>query len=301
MKYISTVILVLFSMALWGQQFSMPSQPNRNMVYVNPAFSGYLETSVASLSNRSSMLGFEGNFSFQNFEVHAPLKKQSVAIGLQALHQQIGSKSSSEVFFNYAFRIVFENSKLVFALKLGAVSTTYGDISLRDDNVDPNFLSNNFVLPNVGCGIAYYKNNFYVGAGIPYLFAINSNTSGNAEISAPDIKNLNYMLNAGAAIPLNNNLRLEPHGILVYYLTMSPDYVGVLNLNVGNKIVFGGGYRSDESVLANLGYFISNQFSLQYSYNYNLGRTETLLKGDHELGLLLYFGYKIKTVSPRNF
>jgi type IX secretion system PorP/SprF family membrane protein len=300
MKKVLILIFILVNVVLRAQQFSMSSQPNRDVLYVNPAFTGYYETTVASLMNRTNWVGMPGAVQYQDFELHAPLKKQSVAIGVQAMHQQIGSTSANEIFFNYCHRISFENSKLAFALKMGFTSTSMGNVSLRDE-ADLAFVNKSFNVPNFGVGLSYYSKSFYVGISIPYLLGSSLSTDGNVGISSPDINDFNYILTLGGKIPIGTALKLEPHALMVYSMVNGEAYTGILNFNLSDRLLVGGGYSSVKAIIGNLGYYLNRQISLQYSYDYNIGQIGKNSSGSHEISLLFYFGYKIKTSSPRDF
>jgi type IX secretion system PorP/SprF family membrane protein len=301
MKYILSILFLVVTVFVKAQPFSMPSQPYRNLIYVNPAFTGYYETTIATLMNRSSWIGFPGKSEYQNFEVQAPLKNQSIALGLQAMHQQIGANSSNEIFFNYCHRISLANSKITFGLKGGIASTSMSNFLLPSDIVDPAYPFKTYLVPNFGLGLAFYSRNFYAGVSVPYLLGISLGSDGNVEIAAPDFNNMNFILSIGGKIPVGNNLKIEPHGLLVYSLITDPSYEGVVNINISDKIILGGGYSSEKAAIANLGYYLNKQISFLYSYQYNTGDIGKISNGSHELGLLFYFGYKIKTSSPRDF
>lgn len=303
MRDIFINLFIFLSIAVSAQQFTLPSQPGRNMVYVNPAYTGYYETTVLSLMNRTGLVGMPGKPQFQDLEIHAPLKKQSIALGLQVMHQQHGSTSSNEIFFNYAHRIALAKSKLVFGLRLGAISTSFGQVDLQDKEIyDPAFPVSNSILPNFGFGLAYYGKSFYSGISIPYLLGADAGTDGNAAIAPPDFNEFDFIINVGGKIPIGDEIKLEPHCVVIYSLIISPTYEAILNVNLRDKLIFGAGYRSEQALVGNLGYFINNQISFQYSYDYNFGNLlGNYSNGSHELSLLFYFGYKIKTVSPRDF
>lgn len=302
MKHILISIILFISVFLKAQQFSIPSQPYRNMVYLNPAYTGFYEASVASLMNRNGLTGFPGNPQFQDFELHAPLKAQSIALGLQAMHQQLGAHSANEIFFNYAHRISLNKSKFVFGLKMGITSTSMGSVNIKNTQEDPAFPVNNYIVPNFGFGLAYYGRNFYTGVSVPYLLGASMGTDGNLEITPPDFRIFNYIFSVGGKISIGNSLKLEPHGVVVYSTVPTIlSYEGIINFNISDRLIIGGGYSSNEAVIGNLGYYLSRQISFLYSYQYGIGETISNLNASHEVGLLFYFGYKIKTSSPRDF
>jgi type IX secretion system PorP/SprF family membrane protein len=288
-------------MLLYSQQFSMPSQPARNMVYINPAYTGYFETTVASLMNRTTWIGTTGSLQYQNAEVHAPLKKQSIALGLQFLNQKIGASNTTEAFFNYCHRIPMGGVKLALGIKLGIQSVNLSAITMRDID-DPASEAHSALVPNFGVGFAFYSKLFYAGLSVPYLLGYQTGSDGNTSISH-DFNNYSIIASAGGKIPIGSIFKVEPAIVYNYSLTLESAYMAIVNLNINDKLVFGVGYRSEPAAVINLGYYLNNQVSFQYTYDYNFGTgyVGTYSKGSHEIGLLFYFGYKVNTVSPRDF
>jgi type IX secretion system PorP/SprF family membrane protein len=296
-----TIILLFFVSVLQAQQYSLPSQIDRNLLYVNPSYAGYYEATVASLMHRSQWVNMPGALTFQNFELHAPLKKQSVALGFQARHESIGLKNNTEVFFTYAHRIQLQKSTIAFGIKAGGQNINYGLADLQDDiEVDVAFLSNSSFLPNAGFGISYYSSKYFIGIAVPYFFGAVSSPEGTLQTDF-NIDRLAYVFSAGGSIPVSESISLEPVGAVLYSTILEPQVTAILNAKWSETILLGGGYRLNEGIIINAAYFINQQFSAGYSYDYNIGNIGAYSNGSHELGLLYYFGYKVNTVSPRDF
>lgn len=302
MRALYLTILIVFAQLLNAQQFSLPSQLNRNMMYLNPSFTGLYETTVANLMHRSNWIGIDGNLSYQNFEVHSPLKKQSIALGLQARHEQIGASSTTEVFFNYAHRIRMGDARFALGVKGGFLSSSMDDISLENQGVsDPAFeAAKAQMTPNFGFGLSYYTSKYYVGLSIPFFLNAVSGTDGNTSIDF-DINNFHYLLTAGGSFPVGDNLDLEPVGAFVYSMLLKPTYTIILNAKYNNLFLAGAGYRAQEAIILNAGIQVNNQLSFMYSYDYNIGDVSTFSRGSHEIGLLLHWGFKVNTINPRDF
>lgn len=296
-------ILIFFVASLQAQQFSLPSQIDRNFININPAYTGIKEATVASFTHRSDWVNSEGTWSFQNFELHAPLKKQNVALGLQARNESIGLRNNTELFFSYAHRIIMENSTLAFSLKAGGQSLSYDEAKLDDSDYDPAFESNSSFIPNAGFGVAYYSSAYYVGFSVPYFFGVVNTAEGTAQIDF-EVNRLAYILSGGGSIPINTSISLEPYGAIYYTTAWKPQALAVLNVKWNDVLTAGAGYRLDGRIVFNAVYDLNNQFSIGYSYDYFTQNSKSFgssSSGSHELGVLYYFGYKVNTVSPRDF
>lgn len=295
-------ILVLFSTVLNAQQYSLPSQPDRNLLLVNPAYAGSLEATVASLMYRNQWAGWEGGGTpvYQNFELHAPLKKQSMALGFQARNESIGLRNNTEFFFTYAHRIKMEESTLAFALKAGVQNRAWNNPSIDNDNIDAAFLSNSSFIPNVGFGVAYYNPKYFVGLSVPYFFGVTSNSDGSNQLNF-NTSDLAYVISGGGTIAVNDVITLEPVGTFFFHSTLKSQLTAILNAKWNDMVSAGIGYRMNEGIIFNAAYFVNKQFSVGYSYDYNIGELSNATSGSHELGILYYFGYKVNTISPRDF
>lgn len=301
LKYCYIIFFILGYINLSGQdiQISLPSQLNRNKVYLNPAFTGSYETAVLSLMHRSSWVGFGGSKGpgrmFQNAEFHAPLKKQSIALGGLVRHIKEGGINTNEAFFNYCHRIeLAQNNWLTLGFKLGAQFTSLDqNLKLQDAVDDPAFSAfENKTIPNAGFGIAYYNRQYFMGISIPYLLNSEMNT---------DFSNYSFILSGGGNIEINSDIDLMPVGAFVYNMSLPLTYQAEFNLAYQNKFFGGLGYRAGDAILITLGYSINRQISFNYSYDLSIGNVRTYAKGSHEIGFLYYLGYKINTISPIDF
>ncbi len=294
-------ILLFISCALSAQQFSMPTQIDRNLLYVNPAYAGKPGASVVHLMHRTQWLNVPGAPTFQSFEFHAPLKKQAVAIGIQARRETTGNKSNNEAFFTYTHRIKLAQSTLAFGLKGGFNSLSYTQASLENSTTfDPAYEANSLLLPNAGFGIGYYSKKFYAGLAIPYFFGTKATNDGTAEMDF-DMSRLVYLFTVGASLPVSDILKIEPSAAINYSSNLEPALMAQVNFRLMEHILFGTGYRLNEALLFNLAYGINRQFSVAYSYDYTLGKLGAFSSGSHELGLMYYFGFTANTVNPRDF
>jgi type IX secretion system PorP/SprF family membrane protein len=288
------------NLELQGQdnQITLPSQINRNKVYLNPAYTGSYETTILSLMHRSSWLGFGGTSAgrmFQNAELHAPLKKQSIAVGGLLRHVKEGGLNTNEVFFNYCHRIEFiEDNWLTLGIKFGAQFNSLDqNLKLQSQLDDPAFSSfENKTLPNAGFGIAFYNQQYFAGISVPYLL--------NSEMQA-DFSNYSFILTAGGNIELNSDISFMPLGVFVYNISLPITFQTQFNFSYRNKLMGGLGYRTSDALIFTLGYSLNKQISFNYSYDLGIGNVRSYSKGSHEIGLLYYIGYKVNTVSPIDF
>jgi len=280
-------------------QFSPPSQMERNQLLLNPAYAGSLEATVASIMYRNQWAGWDGSPVIQNFEMHAPLKKQSMALGFQAYNESAGLKNRTDAFFTYAYRIQMDKSKLAFALKGGIQNRSFKEAETEDNENDPAFTQTSTLIPNVGFGVSYYNPKYFVGLSIPYFFGANSDDAG-TQLSF-DINDFAYILTGGGSIDVGYNIALEPIASFYYSATLKTQLLAVLNAKWNNMVRGGIGYRMNEGLIFNVAYLFNQQLSVAVSYDLNTGDIAKYSNGSFEIGAMYFFGYKVNTVSPRDF
>ncbi len=293
------ILLFVISVGLEAQQYSLPSQFDRNMLYLNPSYAGVHEATVASVMHRMQWVNLPGALTFQNFEFHTPLKKESMALGVQARNESIGLKNNTEAFFIYSYRIRMDKSTIALALKGGGQNIAFSDAELTRAD-DPSFNSTSAFIPNVGFGFSMYSPKYFVGLSVPYFFGTVSNADGTQQIDF-GMERMAFTLSGGGSIALTDQLDFKPSGAVVYYMSLTTQFAAVANFQWNDLLLLGVGYRHEEGVLVNVGYFVNKQLSLAYTYDYNIGEIGAYSNGSHEIGLLYYFGYKVNTVNPRDF
>ena len=296
--YILTIFLS-FEANTIAQNFSVFSQYVNNGLLLSPAYTGSREVLSMNLMYRNQWVGFEGAPVYQTFSVHAPLKASKIALGLLVLNENEGAYHNTQVYFNYAYRMLLGNGKLSMGLRVGI---DYGSYNLKNiylNDQDDNQFSNktNSVLrPNMGAGIYYYNNKAFAGFSIPYLLSYK--TAG----VYYNIKNYTYLITAGYLLDFSRDFKLKPSALLKYnsYLNQQLD----LNLNailLNNKLWLGVAYRMNEAYTAMLEVQLNPQFRVGYTFEYSARNISQFNNTSHEIGLRYEFSYKIKAFNPRYF
>jgi type IX secretion system PorP/SprF family membrane protein len=297
--------LIVLSQQVAGQSYPGFSQYLINGMAINPAYTGSRGTMSTLLSVRQQWSNVSGAPVFQSASVHAPLKNDKVALGMLYNRQSYGITSEHNIYATYAYHIHFKKSRLSFGIQGGAdiVSLRYGDLitSSPDPASDPAFVRSESAqaLPNVGAGIYFYNNNYFIGASVPAFLSYSNNTAGSVYHS---VKNWDMLFLAGGLISFTDGFRFKPSMLLKYSLSDPIE----LDIN-GNFIIadifwVGASYRlSEESLIGIIEIQLSQQVKIGYSYDYQLGNLGTFSKGSHEVLLRLELGSKVSASSPRFF
>ena len=170
MKKLLFICLLLLPLCrIVAQQDPMYSQYMFNMLAVNPAYAGSREVLSATALGRWQWVGIDGSPQTQTFSLDAPVKNKQFGLGLQLVNDKLGVSRNTGIFGSYAYRLRLNNKALLsMGLQAGAYwfrSDLVGVVS--NDNA---FAANvSRVLPNVGAGIYYNTDKFYLSVSMPHL------------------------------------------------------------------------------------------------------------------------------------
>lgn len=304
-KVLSTYLILLFGVAnTLGQQITITpvSLFDRALPYYNPAATGMEEALTANLFYRSNWTGFESAPSTLFFTTNAPLKRQSMALGVKLEHKSHGGQNYTGFYFDYAYRIQLGANKLSLALEGGIYSGSQDILTLRDDQFDRaiNENNNSFILPNFGVGALYYGELFWVSLSVPRLLGYESKESGDHKIKVDSVGR-DYILSGGASLKLNSDFGIEPSAFFKY--NQGEEFLFIINAMgvYKNKYKAGLGYKSFKALAISLAFDVNRQVSLAYSFDLNLAPSSNLASTSHEIHLQYTFGYKVNASNPRGF
>jgi type IX secretion system PorP/SprF family membrane protein len=314
-KIFSALFLFIFSLAS-GQVpdssrinlgFPVYSQYLQNGLLINPAYTGTREVLSGFLSYRMQWMGTSGSPLLQSVSFHSPMKNDKVALGMMAQFMKYGATKSTSIYGSYAYHIKLKKGKISFGLKAGVdlSNTDYTGLLLNDPG-DPVFESNekSLVLPNVGSGVYYFSDNFFVGLAIPSFLNYRRTSNGSA-IPYHSFSQYDFLFSAGALISIAPVLKFKP-SILVDYSLQNTRKLTQFDIN-GNFIIAdliwaGGSWRVSEQVaVAILQVQLNNQLMFGFSYDYPFGRMNSYSKGSTEFILRYEFRYKVSAANPRYF
>ncbi len=273
----SLFLMVLFCGTARGQQDAQYTQYMYNTMSVNPAYAGSRgQLSIAGLY-RSQWVGLDGAPQTFTFNLHSPIRNSNVGYGLSVVNDKIGEGTVQETYIDGLISYTVDVSlqgKLSFGLKLGGnlLNLDFQQLRQREgfeeavltDNIENRF------SPNVGLGVYYHANKFYVGLSAPNLLETehfdNSNSDANdIDFLAKD--RVNFYAITGYVFDLNDNLKFKP-ALLTKVVGGAPLQVDVsANFLFAEKFSFGAAYRWDAAVSALAGFQITDQIMLGLAYD----------------------------------
>jgi type IX secretion system PorP/SprF family membrane protein len=310
-----TIKIILSALCIGGsfmaqaQQNPMYTHYMYNTLSINPAYAGSREALSITALHRSQWVGFKGAPMTQTLTLHTPIANKHIGVGLTAMNDKIGPINNTGISGSFAYIMqVSKRSKLALGLS-GGVNILQADLNslaLENQN-DASFLNNtkNRVTPNFGVGAYYSRERFYAGVSVPDLvessYSSMSNVNGVALVGKSQ---RHYFFIAGAVFNLTENLALKPT-TLVKATVGAPLQVDVTaSFIIHKRFLLGAMYRTGDAFGALVGFDLSEQFHVGYSYDWSYGlRTAKYNSGSHEI-MLRYdfiFSGKKQIHSPRYF
>jgi type IX secretion system PorP/SprF family membrane protein len=307
-KFLSIAILLLSFSSAFAQQLPQFTQYMFNTISINPAYAGSRETlSVVGL-HRSQWVGLEGGPETQTLSIHAPLRNEKIGLGLSFINDELGYENFSYIYGDFSYTIqTGMNSKLAFGLKAGMTHYNIDQELLNDPSVvnDPFFndVSNRW-SPNVGAGLYWHSQRWYLGLSTPRILNTDYNNGGNGNIDYVALERISYYFTGGYVFDLSETTKLKP-SILLKATNGAP-----LSFDISANFLFndtfwiGAGYRVNQSAAAIGGiadFQVSKQLRIGYAYEYPISEIRAYTSGTHEV-LLMFEVFKSKRIkSPRYF
>ena len=286
-----------------AQQDPHYTQYMYNTMSVNPAYAGSKGHGVITGIGRMQWVGFEGAPNTQNLSYDAPLGDRGLGIGFNLMNDEIGP--SSEIYFdaNASYTLLTgEQGNLAFGLRLGGrllnIDWSKGKANQGEEAFGENI---NKFLPTVGAGIYYYEPEWYIGLSVPNILRIEHYDDSLADKEVTAVEKMHFFLIAGYVYDINEDLRFKPAALLkaVAGAPLSLDVSA--NFLFDEKFRAGIAWRWDDSVSALLGFQISDNLLIGYSYDLTTSNYNVTNSGTHEIMLQYEFVRETKYRSPRFF
>lgn len=294
-----SVFAFLIFKNLKAQQSPVFAEYAHNTILINPAHAGFNNAMDFTLSNRSFIDNFQGLPNNTSFTLNSNTKNRNVGYGVSALRDKIGVSTSTQLKASFAYKLIFDYhpersywwdynpNVLTFGISAGALWRTEDLLSLGIQN-DVAFSENiNEIQPTVGVGILYNRNRFYVGFSNTNLIGSTFSSTENLNLESPTY------LYGGVRLYATRfkNWQIKPN-FLVKYVSDTPFQLDSnITVNYQNKIEFGLGYRTDNSV--NVSTVLRSAKQFKFLVNYNIAFSDNPI--DNSLGLLLQYSIPKKS------
>lgn len=307
MRRILPFFLAIFglSTSLQAQQLPVFSEYMHNAFTMNPAMLGWESITAATLAYRHQWTGMPNAprtpfMSYQQWE-----QDKNMGLGGYFMYDRTGPTSFATLTLNYAYHIrlkseqkgEWERSRLALGLSLGGTVYSLRGRDLRYNDADDELIINanqSRFLPDVGFGMMYYNDLYYVGLSMPQLISMRVRFTDDLAIS--NLRRItHFYLNAGAKFELKSKKKGEKQflmpALVFKYAPSSP-----LNLYLSMRYMWNYrfsaalGASTDGSLIADANVNISQKFRIGYAFSLPVTGILPHVGTTHEIMLTYVFG-----------
>lgn len=306
-KLVKTIVLggvgLLGIAQSYGQQDPQYTQYMYNHSNINPAYAGSRDGLNIFGLYRTQWVGLEGAPKTATIAVNTPLGESGLGLGVSFVNDHLGVMDDNTLAIDLSYAIDLNYTyKLAFGLKGSAnlLDVNYSKLTIYNptDPVAEEDIKNEFT-PNVGAGLFLYSDKAYVGLSAPNL--LKRTRYDDNEVKTMRQK-MHLYLTGGYVFELNPNLKFKP-AAMVKMEQGSPLQVDVsANFMFIDKFTFGAAYRWDASVSGLVGFQVSENIFVGYSYDAETSKLARYNSGSHEIFMRfsLFNGFK-RVAAPRFF
>ena len=303
LKLVVLSTLFLLVLDVYSQQVAQYTQYMYNMNILNPAYAGSKTgTLSASFLGRTQWVGIPGAPKTAVLSVHSPIAER-MGLGGSIYADKIGPINEQFVYADYSYTIpVGYYDNLAFGLKAGVtlVNASLTDLELNNMN-DPDFMNNiNKLQPNIGFGMFYFSDIYYVGLSMPNLLKTTYvERDGTYESSIS--KRNNMFLTAGYVFDVSMDWKFKP-SIMAKGTMGAPVSIDFsANFLFDDRFEMGASYRVGDSASLLFNAKVSDTFRVGYSYDFTTSELGKFNSGTHEIIVLFDLMTSYEIISPRFF
>src|SRR6187402_2738060 len=297
-------VLALAATELRAQQDPHYTQYMYNMSVMNPAYAGSKEAVSGGLLYRKQWVEIDDAPTTGTFFVHSPVGK-NVGLRLSVISDKIGPVQENNFYgdFSYTLNLGGEH-RLALGLKAGMTNhkvdfnSIYSTLPDLGDDVFGQGNPNKTFF-NVGSGLFYYTNKYYVAFSIPNMLKSNYLDFQGRQYGT---EQLHYFLTGGYVFDLNPNLKFKPSAMIKSSLNTSTSLDVSANFMIYDKLELGATYRLEDSFGAMVNFAVTPNLRIGYAYDHIVSDLNITTPASHEVMLLFDLNFPPKvSQSPRFF
>ncbi|WP_035668272.1 type IX secretion system membrane protein PorP/SprF [Flavobacterium sp. 83] len=301
--FLTSFLVLITCIGLKAQQNPHYTQYMYNMNVMNPAYAGSKESISFGLLYRKQWVNIEDAPTTFSFSGHGAAGK-NVGLGLSFISDKIGPVTEQNVYGDFSYTLNLGGEQhLAFGLKAGASFHKVGLRDIQSSLPDPSegiFGEDiNDVKLNVGTGVFYYTDKYYVSLSVPNMLN-SAHLDYNGREYGSDVSH--YFLTAGYVFDLNYELKFKPSFMLKSAFNVKPSLDLSTNFLYQEKFEIGATYRLEDSFGAMINFAITPELKIGYAYDHIISDLKVTAPSSHEF-ILLYDLFTPKKVSrsPRFF
>lgn len=288
-----------------AQQDPHYTQYMYNMSVINPAYAGSKESLSGGLLYRKQWVEIEDAPTTGTFFVHSPVGK-NVGLGLSLINDKIGPVEETNIYadFSYTLNLGGEH-RLAFGIKGGVTmhQVDFGQIypslpDLGDDVFNPANSPDETFL-NVGAGVFYYTEKYYLAFSVPNMLKAKYLDYDNTKYGTEE---LHYFFTGGYVFDLSPNVKFKPFAMVKSSFNAPTSVDVATNFLFNERFEIGATYRLEDSFGGMVNFAITPSLKLGYAYDHIVSDLNVDTRASHEVILLFDLNFPKKVSrSPRYF
>jgi len=301
---VATICLILGSFKGFSQQDPHYTQYMYNQSLINPAYAGINDYMSMGVLYRTQWTGMEGAPKTGTAFLHTPVAK-NLGVGLTFVNDNIGPVTENNVSADISYTVrLGKGHSLALGVKGGVTMQKIGlfsdiNYTLPDKNDIAFSEDSSASLFNVGAGLFYFTNKYYVGFSVPN-FMKNTYLEKDNRKFGTDVTHM--FVTGGYVFEINHDWKFKPSTMLKMAVE-SPISADIsLNALYNEKFEVGLTYRIQDSFGAMVNYRVTPKLRIGYAYDHLTSSLNYRANGSHEVMILFDVFYKKKvSSSPRYF
>jgi type IX secretion system PorP/SprF family membrane protein len=302
MKKVFLVLIaaLIISQSLFAQRLPESQQFLINRFALSPSFAGLNEIGVFA-GFRKQWTDISGSPISKIININGPLYNKKVGIGATVISDETDIFTHFYASISYAYHLkVAENHMISFGLSAVAFESSVDLTKIKVENpIDPVILNKQTVTEtvfNFGASLLYSFKGLNAGFSVPII--LDSKSLYNRENKIDEyMLTRHYVGHASYDYKINETWQVEPY-VIVKGTDYSPiNYQVTALVKYRNQVWIGAGYLGTGGMDASVGFKLSNQFMMNYTYEFLgkgiLGKSS----GTHDINLGIYFGREIKKLK----
>jgi type IX secretion system PorP/SprF family membrane protein len=283
---LSAVTSMLSAASVSAQQSFTYSQYMNNLTPINPAYSLIEKNGSLNALLRKQWAGIQGAPTTFIFDGSLPIESLGASVGAIVVDDKFAVEHLTEVNAFFAKGVQL-NEKQFLGVSLNAGFRRYvANYSSLDSN-DPSFMEDirqNKI--NVGFGIMFYSDSYYIGISAPKL---TFTSLGNASVANNTYYKNQYNLAGAYLLNAGTDMKIKP-AFLVSYAKDIPVIADLsTTLYLKNTIGIGINYRTNHEIS---GILSINMSSFRLGYSYQFGAASNTISQFNNTTHEITFGYR---------
>jgi type IX secretion system PorP/SprF family membrane protein len=300
-----TLFAIMTFMNVSAQQDPHYTQYMYNMSVINPAYAGSKENMTGGLLFRKQWIDIDGAPTTGTFFINSPVGK-NVGLGLSAINDKIGPVEETNLYADFSYTLnLGGDRRLAFGLKGGGTFHKVGLFSQIGDGYvpdlnDPAFQQNSSKsFLNLGSGLFYYTNKYYVAFSVPNMLKSSYLSYNGMRFGT---ETLHYFLTGGYVFDLNPDLKFKPSAMIKSAFNSPVSFDISANFMFYDKFEVGATYRKQDSFGAMVNYAVTPGLRVGYAYDKIVSDLKVTTPSSHEIMILFDLNFPKKvSQSPRYF